>query len=442
MNPFNWLRNKKEVVPEKKAQSSALIWPLVEGSFLEYALALGGRITAQQAMYFYRTNSTVAISVDKIASKVEQIDPVLKTEDGDLVKEHDVLTLLRRPNPFDTWQEFIGKVSRHYLLKHDSHLSMFGNFSRPPLEIYAIKPQNVSVTSAKDNFPAIYSITTGPGIGKYFREDEGNGIRFLSGAFKELYHIMGFSSRSDELQGDSPLEAAALEARQQIKGRLHNLAILENGGRLSLVFSFKDPDGIDDDEHKSRKRRINEDLSGSANAGKIAVVSGAEVDVKELGATNKDMDYAKLDRVASDAIYLRYEIPLPLISTDASTYNNMENALFDFYENTVLPLADILLSGISKVILPRYGIDDMTLTYDPESINLLIRQKLKEIKERRDINIESINELRSLIPNKEDVDGGEVIYQNATLIPLGEDITGDIEGLTPEELEARRNEED
>ena len=434
----NWLKRRdkgrKTSTVEKKSQTSSVEWPLEPGSFIEYALGYGGRISPQLAMNFYRSNSTIATSVDKIASRVEQITPILKTEDGNkIINSHPLLDLLYAPNPFDTWQEFMGKLSRHYLLTHDSHVSMLGNVNLPPLEIYALKPQNVSVTAAVDYFPAAYQITVGPGIGRYLRTEEKRRIRFLDGPLKELYHIMGFSSRDDELTGDSPLEAAAMEVRQQIKGKYHNMSLLDNGGRLSLVVAFKDSDGIDDDEHKSRKKRINEDLGGSGNAGKIAVISGSEVEIKEVGVSNKDMDFVELDNLASQAIYLRYEIPLPLVSTSATTYNNYENAILDLYENTVLPLTDILLAGLTKAFSQRFDLQGMYLSYDQENIKVLMRNMLKEIQQRRDINLETVNELRSLLPNRESITGGEVLYQPATLIRVGEDsYTGD--ELTSDEI--------
>lgn len=421
----------------QKSQTSEVVWPIPEGSFIEYALGAGGRLSSSKAMGFYRTNSTVATAVDKIAGKFEQIKPVLVKRNGDIINDHPVLDLLQQPNPFDTWQEFAGKLSRHYLITADSHLSLLGNVNREPLEVYALKPQNVNTVQAVDYFPAAYTVSTGPGRGNYVRTEAKRKIRYIDGTMREMYHIMGFSSRDDELSGDSKLEAAALETKQQIKGRLHNLSLLENGGRLSLIVSFNEPDGIDDDTHRERVKRLNEDLGGSSNAGKIAVISGEEVSIKEAGINNKDMDFAELDKVASQSIYMRYEIPLPLVTTDASSYNNVENALLDFYENTVLPHADTLFAGLSKVLLPRFGIDDMTLSYDPESINTLIRQKLKEIKERREINIETINELRALLPHRESLEkGADVLYQPATLVPVGEDLFTD-DNMTPEELAAK-----
>lgn len=435
MGIFDLFRSKEKPRVERKAQTLSLEWPLEAGSFIEYALGYGGKVTAEMAMKFYRNNSTVATAVDKIASRVEQITPVLKNSEGDIVNNHPILDLLDAPNPFDTWQEFIGKVSRHYLLTGDSHLCLLGNTERPPLELYAIKPQNVYPTQGRDYFPASYQVPVGPGIGHYLRDEKTRMARFLDNGMKELYHIMAFSSRSDELDGDSPLEAAAMEAKQQIKGKLHNMSLLDNGGRLSLIVSFKDPDGIDDDEHKQRKKRINEDLGGAANSGKIAVISGSEVEIKEVGVSNKDMDFIELENIASQSIYLRYEIPLPLVTLDASTYDNYENAILDLYENTVLPLVDIIFSGMTRVLSPRYGLEDYYLTYDAEAIKVLMRQMLKEIKERRLINIEPINELRALLPNRESLPGGDVLYHPASMIPVGEDIFTEDE-MTADELAA------
>lgn len=431
MRILNIFRKKP---PKKQVKSSSLLWPLQQGSFLEYALGSGGRITASMAMQFYRNNSTIATAVDKIASKAEQITPVLKLIGSNKIQnKNPVLDLLKTPNPFDTYQEFFGKLARHYLLTHDSYLSMLGNNDRPPLELYAIKPQNVGVTEAIDGFPNSYDVSIGPGVGSYRRDERNKKVRYFDGKFKEFYHVMGFSSRQNELYGDSPLEAAALEARQQIKGKYHNLALLDNGGRLSLIVAFRDVDGIDDDEHRQRKKRINEDLGGSGNAGKIAVISGSEVDIREVGISNRDMDYVQLENIASKAIYLRYEIPLPLVSTDASTYNNYQTAVLDLYENTVLPLVDTLFSGLTKALLPRYKLDNYYLSYDPENIKVLMRQMLLELDARRKINIETVNELRMLLPSRESVEGGGTIYQPAALVPIGEDIFTEDE-TDPEEL--------
>lgn len=431
MGIFDFLKRK---TPRVEKKTSSIVWPLQQGSFLEYALGYGGAISNQQAMQFYRNTSAIATCVDKIASRVEQIMPVLKRRgDNKIIVDHPILTLIKSPNIFETYQEFIGKMARHYLLTHDAYIMMMGNTNFQPIELYATKPQNIYSNVGINYYPSSYTISSGIGSGSYLLNEINRTARYYDGQFKELYHIMGFSSRADETSADSPLEAAALETRQLIKGKLHNVSLLDNGGRLSLIIGFKDSDGIDDDEHKIRKKRIQEDLGGSSNAGKIAVISGDDMFVEEVGVSNKDMDFAELENMAARAIYLRYEIPLPLVSTDATTYNNYQTAILDLYENTVLPLTETLFSGLTRAIMPRIKIEDLYISYDPESIKILMRQMLNEIEQRRKINVESINELRALLPSRESVRGGNVIYQNASQVPVGEDVfTGD--ELTPEQL--------
>lgn len=406
--------------------------PIHTGSYLDFVLRGGGYVTASKAMQYYGENAAIATAVDNIAGLFEQFVPTLqdiKTEKHDT--DSDVIRFLKNPNGFETWKEFAGSLSRHYLLKHDSHISALGNINRPPIEMYAVKPQNVNIMEEmKDSYPGKYIISSGIGKGNYIRKEQvGKATRFYDSNLKELYHIMGFSSRSNNIEGDSPLMAAALEAQQQIKGKTHNLQLLNNGGKLSLIVAFKDTTRINEGQHRERKKRINEDLSGPGNAGNIAVVSAPEVSIKDVGSSNRDMDYAKLDDMASNAIYLRYKYPLPLVTITASTYNNMENSILQLFDQAVIPLANTMFASLSKFLLPRFNIDPekSIITYNANEITALRTRILKELETRVKLNIETDNELRTFLPGREPVTGGDVIYKSATLVPIGTDITKDEE---------------
>lgn len=425
---------------EKKSASTTTV-SVAPGSFLEFAIRGGERITASQAMEFYRKNSSIATAIDLIAGSVEQIQPVLKNEKDKLDKNHEVIDLLRNPNGFQIWAQFIGEVARHYLAKHDSHIFAVGSLRLPPIELFPMKPQNISVLpDIRDGFPDKYIVPMGIGKGTYGRaESLKTGARFYDGNLKELYHIMGFSSRVNSIEGDSPIEAAALSAKQQIESSIHNLQILRHGGRLSLIFSFKDGDLMGSDQHAERKKQINEDFAGSDNAGKIAVTSGAEVEIKEVGKTNKDMDFVKLLEIAERSIYLRYNIPLPLVTIKASTFNNMRTGIEMLYDLAVLPLTDYLLSNMSKFLLPRFGLDPSRnqITYDPDTITALMDRRLEQLKKRKDVNIETINELRTLLPNREPIEGGDTLYQAANQVPVGQDLYTEDNLETADEKAAR-----
>jgi len=428
--PSTWLTKQPPVVEKQVHVSEAKSYSsIVKGSFLESVLT-GETITASKAAEFYKNTSSVATAVDMIADAIEQFDPVIEDENGKLITDHEMIRFLKKPNGIDMWQNFIGTIARNYLLTHDVILTSVGNVRRQPLSVWPAQIQDISVMqNAVDRFPQTYLVPIGPVRGSFNRdESKMNDYRFYDGVLKELFHIRGYMSGTDKTRSDSPLQAAANEAKQIIKGKYHNLKLLDNGGRLSLMIAINDEDGITDDEHQERVQRINEQYSGPQNAGKIGVISNAEVShMKEFGINNKDMDYGNLETLASNAIYLRYKIPLPLVTTKASTFNNVATGVGSFYDGAVLPTADLLFSGLTNFLMPRFNLDPNTtrLTYNPESIGPLKRRKIEEVEVRKKIGVETTNELRSLLPGREPIDGGNILYQNQNLIPAGTDIKTD-----------------
>jgi phage portal protein BeeE len=425
-NPFKGLFNKSD--PEPTGKKSAE-YSVVPGTFLHYVLSGGSYISARQAAGFYRNTASVATAVDMIGDPISQIEPVIQKADGSFESDSPVLDFLKSPNGFYRQQNFLEALAKNYLLKHDSLITSAGNVRRQPIEAWPATLQEMSVMEGSDNYPSKYLVTQGPIRGSFVRVEQRNDfkVRFYDGALKEVYHIMGYSSRVQKTESDSPLQAAANEARQLIKGKKHNLTMLDNGGRLSLLIAFKDEgsEGLEDDEHQERVKRINEQYGGSNNAGKIGVISNADIsEIKEFGTTNKDMDYAALEQAASLSVYLRYKIPLPLVTNDASTFNNMETAIALLYDNAVLPNADVIFSGLTDFLMPRFGIDPLQekITYNPESIDALKRRTLEEVELRKKIGVETINEIRSQLPGREPIENGDTLYQPANLVPVGEDL--------------------
>ena len=346
-------------------------------------------------------------------------------EDGSILDRHPVLDLLKNPNPYMVWSDFAGNMARHFDLTHMTHLYAMGVGTMPPQEIHPIKPISVS-QETNGEYVSVYHIGSGVAAAQYneFRTPNCISRYFDRTGLKELYRISGFSSMSTNGQADSPLQAAALETQQQIKGRVHNTTVLDSGGRLSLLIMFKDT-GLSDDKMRARLKSLNESFAGADKAGKIGAFEGGDVqEVREMGQTPKEMDFAELDKMAGQAIYFRYNIPLALVSTQASTFNNLKTGIEMFYDLAVLPLADKMFAGLTRMLMPRYKIELGTarITYNPDSLQSLKERRLEELKKRKEIAVETINELREAMPNRGPVAGGDVIYQPATMIPIGTDI--------------------
>jgi HK97 family phage portal protein len=438
---FNWFKKKAvEPTPQKKSYGYLNIGDVSPGTLGDYMFGNYDRLLPSQTAGLYRKASAVGIAVDTIADEVEKINPVLKS-DGEILDTHPVLDLLKQPNMDETKEQFIGQLARDWLLNHDAIAVTMGNNDRPPLEIYGISPQRVSASTTTADIVRNYLVTNGIARGSYAREEVKRSVRYVDGPLKALYHIKGYTSRPYSPWGDSPLETALLEARSQIEGRYHNLKLLQNGARLSLVAVFKHM--LDEDELRERRLALNEQLGGSSNAGKIATVSTDEMELHEVGTNNKDMDYANLDNISYLTIMQRYKIPLPLVSDKAQTFDNFSEAVFQLYDRAVLPCYGYIMSNLSRVLLPRYGLDPtrVQISFDPESIPALVARMLDQLLKRKELAVETTNELRELLPNREPLEGGDTLYIPATLVPMGETMDSE-ESLNRTDDQVRQQQDD
>jgi len=421
LNPFNW---GVKGAPEKKSHNRSIGLDSVLNDFFLFGKRDGAE-TPGSALRMYEQSTAVSVPVNWIADNFASIRPILKEiETHKIIRDSPVLNLLNRPHKNSSAIAFRKDMAAHYLITGNTYIVAVGNINRPPIELMPISPKDVSVVQGGNgqiNNIVIGSLTF-PGS---YTENTGKKEGYSRDSLTELKQIRSFSTRNNSLlQGQSVLLSAADEVRQNIEGNRHNLSLLTNGGRVSLVFAFEKDMSTDDAE--AIKVRLENQYSGADRAGKIAVTSDGSLDIKELGKTNKDMDFAILHQMTKQAVALAYKFPLPILSTDAATMNNMENAKTALYDDAVLPLADVIFEGLSTWLLPRFGIDPdkFHITYDIDQITALSGRRQSELKLRNELNIDTPNEMRTLV-GQEPLEGGDTLMVSATMVPLGTDIFTD-----------------
>lgn len=417
---FKKVFSKTAPAPQREIKSAILGTTPELGSFLMFGYNEAS--TPTSAINLYEQSSAVSIPINKIVDPFVGIEPVLENEEGELTYSHPVIDLLNEPSPYFDSALFMQTLAINYLVTDEAAVIALGNVNRPPLELQPICPKNLDPVEGVGGVPKSFTISgnTLPGI--YTPERKGKMIHYFDGPLRELRQIRGFSTRNNSmLRGQSRLVNAAKEVRQNILGGKHNVSLLEKGGRVSLVFHYGEDSEIEDFEEL--KARVRDQFGGADNAGQIGVSTGGKLQIEELGKTNKDMDFAKLQRMASDVVALQYNVPLPLVSNDSNTFNNYKEARLALYDDAVLPLFDKIFTALGSWLLPRYGIDPRRnrLTYDPLSIPALRARILEELEKRSKIGIETDNELRASIA-LESYDGGDTHYKAANLVPVGTDL--------------------
>lgn len=180
---------------------------------------------------------------------------------------------------------------------------------------------------------------------------------------------------------------------------------------------------MDDEDFEDAKQRVRDQYGGSSAAGEIGVTAGEELDIKEMGTTNKDMDFATLHKMAQKSVALQYHIPLPLITDERQTLNNYREGKIALYDDAVIPISRVIFGGLGDLLLPRYGLDTSRarLTFDPDQVSALISRRNDEMLKRRQIGVESDNEIRALM-SREPYDGGDAVFKPANLVPVGADL--------------------
>lgn len=417
-----WQRGKKQA-PRTEAKQLPLGANNSLGKFLIFGYTGGG--TPSGALALYNDSTAVSVPVNIVASAFASLTPVLEMEDGRTIDKHPVLELLRVPSPFYDEMLFAETLAAHYLITGEAEVVALGAITRPPLELQPISPANVSIIEGQGGTASAINISGNTLAGSYSLDLKKGQARYVDGTLREIKQIRGFSTSGNSLlRGQSPLVSAAAEARQHILGTSHNVSLLEKGGRVSMVFNFEED--MEPEDFEATKQRVREQYGGAENAGQIGVTAGNKMTVHELGTNNKDMDFAKLQRMAREAVAMQYKVPLVLMSTDAATFNNFKEAKLALYDDAVLPLADKLYAGLSSLLLPRYGLDPskVRITYDMDSITALATRRNEELKLRRELNLETDNELRAMI-GRESVTGGDVLRAPANLIPIATDLFTD-----------------
>ena len=388
------------------------------GSFLMFGNETAA--TASGALSLYKESSAVAIPVNMIADHLQQLEPVLKeVGTNDVIVKHPILDLLRRPSPVFTTELFLQKITIDYLVTGEAPIIAIGNVNHKPIELQPLSPSVLSHSEGQDGIVEHYQVAGNALLGVYTGVTDKGVRRYFRDPLTELRLVRRHNTENNSLlRGQSPLVSASKEARQNIAGGEYNLALLKNGGRLSMVFHFEDD--MDPEVFNAMNEEIQEKFGGPKSTNKIGMTAGGKMNIEQMSTSNRDMDFEKLQVMTKLAVAQAYHIPLPLMTTSAMTLNNYAEAKLALFDDAILPVAKKLLGDLGQWLLPRYGVDPTAfrLTFDQEKVEPLIDRRNARMKLRKDLNLETHNELRRELPNRPDVEGGNVLLVPGTVTSL------------------------
>jgi HK97 family phage portal protein len=191
--------------------------------------------------------------------------------------------------------------------------------------------------------------------------------------------------------------------------------VVSNGNKLS------------DDNFQRLKAQIEEQYSGSGNAGRPMLLEGG-LDWKAMGLSPTDMGIIESKYSSARDVALALGVPPQLLGIPGdNTYSNYAEARLAFWEDTALPMLDYIIQDWNAWLAAPYGVE---IRADVDSIPAIADKRSKLWDMANTSTDLTINERRAM-KGYEPIVGGDVLLVSPMNVPLG-----DMDNSTNAELTA------
>jgi HK97 family phage portal protein len=308
--------------------------------------------------------------VSLIARCVSSVALIAKEHNEFVGNEHPLQQMLDAPNERQSRASFMESIASYLLLSGNSYIEGSTNDKGIPIELFVLRPDRINITATTSGEVSYtYAVN-----GKYLVLPPTGDVNGETKARALLLHLKLFNPLND-WYGMSPLEAAARSIDQHNAVSGHNLALLQNGGRPSGCLMVKNVHGgLTEDQRAALRMQVKENYAGETNAGKILVLEG-DFEWKEMGLSLKDLDFVSGKQLSAREIAQAFGVPPMFVGVPGdATFSNYKEARFHLWEDTILPILDMLVSEFNGWLAPKFG-TNIHIEYDPDAIPALAARR-------------------------------------------------------------------
>ena len=283
-----------------------------------------------------------------------------------LVADDPVLTALVKAT--SAGQSLLETLASQLLLHGNAYVQVIKDGAGLPAELFALRPERISVIAGSDGWPSGYSYKLGDKVLSIPLLDED--------ASPNLIHIKSFHP-ADDHYGAGCLAAADQAVATHNAAGLWNRQLLENAARPSgaLVYDGGDGGGLSPDQFDRLKTELAEAYAGHANAGRPMLLEGG-LKWQALSLSPADMDFAELKAAAARDVALAFGVPPMLLGLPGdATYANYREANRALWRLTLLPLADKIFAALREGLVTWFP--DASLAIDLDRVPALAEDREK-----------------------------------------------------------------
>lgn len=315
---------------------------------------------------------------------------------GDSVEKHEVLTLLNKPNLYQSGDEFEAMASIWYDLLGEAVIWVQRQTDNPkskPVALHVLPPFDVGVV-ADGNFRGVksYVITS---LNKPVPKEDLLLITRPNAKTTDMYGPM---------RGLSPLEPGLKVLQRSNESDTAAVDILQSKGALGAVY-VDDPNvfmGQDENDTKEDATERHESNFVKKMYGKFAknriFFSNAKLGYVDFGKSSADIGIAEHDKAATSKLCRLFNYPEILLTGDIK-YENLRAASKLLIVSNIMPYQAMMAEALTNWLLPQFGVNAaaMALVYDPLYYSE-VQEDIKDIGSvLEDVTFLTINEKRAYL---------------------------------------------
>ena len=376
---------------EEKAVTSRQIFLMINGQLGNFAFS-----SLELAREGYIRNIIAYRCITLIANQMSMIDYDLFQNDNK-VEKHPLLDLLKTPYPTMAQAEFLISVASQLLIYGQAFLWMRYPTAEqnkqpqtiPPQLLYPLRPDQMRVQNGNNFLPAFFEFNQNDVTGETTTQT----LKFNVGITgkSNIIHLKKFNPLN-EFIGLSPTAPAFQSILQHNSSTNWNYSLLKNGGRPSGALMVPGDKTLNPDDIELLKKELDLAHSGSNNAGKPMLLTGG-LEWIPMGMNAIDMDFSNTEKSAAHKIGLAYSVPMQLLNTDQSKFENLSVAYEQLWDEAILPLVNQYITELNMTLVPRYG-NNLVLKFNSDRIQATMIKKARMMESVNKITFITINEKR------------------------------------------------
>lgn len=336
-------------------------------------------IDMENLMIVYLSVPHLRAVIDRKAEMFKNMQIKLRNKKtGEFIEQHEILTLLKNPNPMQTQEQFL----EQYCIFKDIWANAF---------IYKLRATSMSSPKVLWNLPsdAMKITPTGKIWNQTKLEEIIEKYEMVSGNLQpikfEVNEIIQISQGASQnyFVGESRIKTL-VRPISNIQGALQtrNVIINDRGALGILSGSSKDSDGAiplgkDERERIEKEYRDKQRGYGIGDEQKKVIISPTPLAWSPMSYPTKDLMLFEEIEEDFGTICAEFGMERDLFPTvKGATFENKNQAIKSTYQNTIQPEADLFMRKLSK----DFGLEDagFELVADYSYLPVMQEDKLKE----------------------------------------------------------------